>query len=82
VVIEHGPPGVGFPADYAPQLRYYALVWRHRGLNVRQAPAIAQADVPGGVVASCDPREVRAVAALGRDIGGVPGCAAIRRPGG
>ena len=83
LVVERGPPGVGFPVGYAPQLRYYALVWRGKGLSVRQALSVPPADQrrPGTVLASCDPREVRAVGALGPDLTGVAGCAAIR-PGG
>jgi 4-amino-4-deoxy-L-arabinose transferase-like glycosyltransferase len=83
LVVERGPPGVGFPVGYAPQLRYYALVWREKGLRVRQALSVPPADQrrPGTILASCDPRAARTVGALGRDLAGVAGCAAIRLGG-
>ena len=63
--------------DYTPQRWFYTLVWRGRGLDIREvdpsAPARLQA---GAVLVTCDPALEPRVRALAVSITRVPGCAA------
>jgi len=83
VLVEKGAPGLGLDPGYAPQLRFYALLAGRRGLDVRQTMVVpALADLaPGAVLGSCDPRVAPGLRAVGRDVGGVAGCVAIRGGG-
>jgi len=63
---------------YTPQLRFYALAWRERGLDIRaedpdRPPTLAS----GAALVSCDPSRVGEVQAMGRSIVHVRGCAAV-----
>jgi 4-amino-4-deoxy-L-arabinose transferase-like glycosyltransferase len=63
---------------YTPQLRFYTLQWRARGLDVDAADPNAAVAVSGkDVLATCDPALVGRVAAAGRSVSDVPGCAAV-----
>ena len=71
-----GAAATGLGPHYAPELRAYMLLWRPKGLEVRQVSTLA---ADGGAVATCDPSLLERVRALGPDISGVPGCAVARR---
>lgn len=76
-VIEPGLNDPGVTA-YAPQLRYYALLWNGRGMKierVRQFVATAT-DV---AVASCDPSWSRKLVAMGGSAIGSDGCSILTR---
>lgn len=83
VVVEGGAPGRGLSQGYAPQLRFYALLARRRGLDVQQALVVpAPGDLaPGDVLASCDPLVTPALRSAGRNLVDVTGCVAIRGGG-
>ncbi len=83
VVVERGAPGAGLPTGYAPQLRFYGLLWETRGLKARQTLAVPSpaSGPPGGVVASCDPRVIPALRAIGRAIPLDGPCVALRLAG-
>jgi 4-amino-4-deoxy-L-arabinose transferase-like glycosyltransferase len=67
------------PIDYAPQLWFYTLLWRDRGVTAERIAPAALVRVPqGAVAASCDPKLRRAVLALGADMAMTPGCVAVR----
>ncbi|MGC1301136.1 MAG: glycosyltransferase family 39 protein [Caulobacteraceae bacterium] len=73
------PASANVPRDYAPQLRFYALLWKEHGLAVERIPAAALPGVAAGtVVASCDPALRHAVLRLGDDLSGAPECVAVR----
>lgn len=76
-IVDPGVSAIGVPKGYAPQLRFYALLWAPRGLEVQSIPDAAAGRQP--VVASCHPSLLQPLAALGPDIGGVPGCRAVVR---
>lgn len=61
-----------------PQLRYYTMLWRGRGMVIDRQVALRDAQQTGAIVASCDPRTATGVLVPrgGRMIG-APGCAAI-----
>jgi 4-amino-4-deoxy-L-arabinose transferase-like glycosyltransferase len=61
---------------YTPLLRAYRLIWAERGLQTGERPDVPLG--PAGLLASCDPQTAAQLLRLGRDIGGVAGCAAIR----
>jgi 4-amino-4-deoxy-L-arabinose transferase-like glycosyltransferase len=65
--------------DYAPQLRFYTLQWRERGLDVDAVDPNARVAAVGAkdVLATCDPAFVGRVATAGRPVSDVPGCAAV-----
>jgi 4-amino-4-deoxy-L-arabinose transferase-like glycosyltransferase len=64
-------------ADYTPQRRFYTLVWRARGLDIRvQDPDQPVAPGAGQVVVTCDPRYRGWVGARGASLTSVAGCAA------
>lgn len=60
---------------YAPQLRFYTLLWSQRGMRIERYKALPERR---GVTveASCDPRLSEALLAGGGTPIGVPGCAA------
>lgn len=63
---------------YRPILRAHALVAAARGLDVRIRAGSGSAAAPRhALLATCDPATVPRLLALGPDVGGVPGCAAI-----
>ena len=63
-------------AAYAPQLQFYAVLWRERGLEVVRRAA-DEAVTPGVVTASCDVTLEPQLARLGRDLAHIPGCVAV-----
>jgi hypothetical protein len=70
------PNGMNRP-DYNPQLRFYTLVWRDRGIDVdADDPAHAAASGQGMVVVTCDARYLGVVRALGPALTTVADCAA------
>ena len=74
-VVDAGFPLVEWP-HYTPLLDGYRLIWREKGLTIHKATALQ--GTARGIVASCDPPSVRQLAKLGPDIGGTPGCIALR----
>jgi 4-amino-4-deoxy-L-arabinose transferase-like glycosyltransferase len=65
-------------AGYTPQRYFYSLVWRARGLDIRQQPPhqpVAQA--AGEVLVTCDPRYLAWVAGRGTSLTHVADCAAV-----
>jgi hypothetical protein len=67
------------PADYAPQLWFYTLLWKDRGVAAeRITPAVLARLPAGAVAASCDPGLRLAVLAQGDDMAATPGCVAVR----
>lgn len=71
-VVEPGLNVSGLTA-YAPQLDFYSLLWRQRGMTVSRVERLAPT---GGVVASCSPAAARALVAAGGRLVGIDGCAA------
>jgi 4-amino-4-deoxy-L-arabinose transferase-like glycosyltransferase len=64
-------------AEYTPQLHFYTLAWRSRGLDVSAGDLNRPASSGHGVVVvSCDGRYLAAVSALGPPLARVAGCAA------
>ena len=74
-VIEPGLNDPGVTA-YAPQLRYYALLWNGRGMDIDRALRFDQPS-PGRPVASCDPAWSRALVSMGGHPIGSDGCSMI-----
>ncbi|HVJ53264.1 MAG TPA: GtrA family protein [Aliidongia sp.] len=68
-------------ANYAPQLRFYALLWQDKGMAVRYSSRAALRAAPGDIVATCDPKLTRALSGTEPELAFVAGCAAIRKPG-
>ena len=65
---------------YTPQLHFYALAWRQRGLDIKFGDEGAFATVGRGeVVVTCDPQLLDAVQGLGPSLTTVPDCAAASR---
>jgi hypothetical protein len=63
--------------NYNPQLRFYTLVWRDRGIDVDSGdPAHLAASGQGAVVITCGARYLADVRALGPNLTTVPECAA------
>jgi 4-amino-4-deoxy-L-arabinose transferase-like glycosyltransferase len=63
--------------DYTPQLRFYTLAWRQRGLDISaDNPNQPAAIGAGEVLVTCDPRHLGEVRALGPSRARVAGCAA------
>lgn len=75
--IDNGFVLIGKP-HYVPLLSAYRLMWRERGLIVHHRTG-APMSGDRGVFVSCDPAMAAALLRQEPDIGGVPGCAAIRR---
>lgn len=68
--------------DYTPQRRFYTLVWRGRGIDIREDdPTEGAALHPGAVLVTCDPGLFADVASLGPSITRTPGCAAAASGG-
>jgi 4-amino-4-deoxy-L-arabinose transferase-like glycosyltransferase len=66
--------------NYTPQLHFYALAWRGRGMVIRLGDQGRLASIgPDEIVVTCDPRYLDAVANLGPSRTTVPGCEAARR---
>jgi 4-amino-4-deoxy-L-arabinose transferase-like glycosyltransferase len=64
--------------DYTPQRDFYSLVWRNRGLDVRNDnPNQPIVIAPGEVLVTCDPRYLDWVARRGRSLTHVADCAAV-----
>ena len=63
---------------YAPELAAYRLIWAERGVAARHVVRAAEIGATP-LVASCDPAIAAALRRRGRDLAGVPGCAAIAR---
>ena len=64
--------------DYSPQLRFYTLVWRGAGMDIRPAdPNFPDAPAAGEVLVSCDPNRVAQVGALGAVIEATGDCVAV-----
>jgi hypothetical protein len=61
---------------YAPQLQFYAVLWRERGVRIVRRPADA-AIAPGVVTASCDVTLEPRLARLAPDLAHIPGCIAV-----
>ena len=61
---------------YAPQLQFYAVLWRERGVTVVRRAAGASVK-PGMLTASCDITLEPQLARLGPDLAHVPGCIAV-----
>lgn len=73
-LIEPGMNVSGLQA-YAPQLRYYALLWNARGMTVKRAEHLVRSQ-SGGTLASCDPQLSRALINMGGEADG-DGCASM-----
>jgi 4-amino-4-deoxy-L-arabinose transferase-like glycosyltransferase len=69
--------------NYTPQLRFYALLWRKKGLTTLDIlPDMrAQPGREGEVAATCDQRYIEALSQLGERLESTPGCLAIRLRG-
>ena len=74
-VIEPGLNDPGVTA-YAPQLRYYALLWNGRGMRIDRALRFDQR-APGMLLASCDPGWSSALLSMGGKAVGTDGCSMI-----
>ncbi len=61
---------------YAPQLQFYAVLWRERGVHVVRRAATGTPPT-GAVTASCDRSLEPQLARLGPDLAHVPGCIAV-----
>lgn len=73
-VVEPGMNVSGLEA-YAPQLRYYLLLWNARGMRIKRAEQLVRPRT-GSMVASCDPPLSRALISMGGEPG-PDGCASI-----
>ena len=71
----------GFAADepnYTPVLLAYREIWAARGVAVAHSTDVADTErTRRRILASCDAAAVPRIAARGRDIGGIAGCAAV-----
>ncbi|HEY3887277.1 MAG TPA: glycosyltransferase family 39 protein [Caulobacteraceae bacterium] len=77
----------GVPNDelhgYTPQLRFYSLAWRGRGLDVAPGdPNTFAAEARNAVLVTCDPRYLDKVRALGPPRTSIADCAAAAGPSG
>ncbi|PAX07328.1 ArnT family glycosyltransferase [Sphingomonas lenta] len=70
---------LGVLRAYQPQLHFYALLWRERGLEVTRYEAPPQRE-GGEVMASCDPDLGRALLSRGGGLLEVSGCVASMPP--
>lgn len=78
-VIETGIE-LGSLKAYAPQLRYYSLLWNARGMTIDRAERLVR-PATIRVLASCDPRWRRQLIAMGGKPIGVDGCASMAARG-
>jgi 4-amino-4-deoxy-L-arabinose transferase-like glycosyltransferase len=62
--------------NYTPRLDAYRMIWSERGLKVDHSLNVWQPN--GDVLATCNPENVPQLLAMGPDIGGLAGCAAIK----
>jgi hypothetical protein len=68
--------------DYTPQRYFYTLVWRQRGMDIReQDPDQPVALAPGEVLVTCDGRYLDWVRARGASLTSVPDCLAVSQGG-
>ncbi|WP_404371481.1 ArnT family glycosyltransferase [Sphingomonas sp. MMS24-J45] len=64
--------------NYTPVLLGYRELWAARGVAIAHSTNLADANrAHRRILASCDAAAVPLIAARGRDIGGIPGCAAV-----
>jgi hypothetical protein len=75
VVADGGIVTAGFNG-YAPQMRFYELVWQERGLRITRALSLANSDRQRAI-ASCDPTIARALIAEGGLEFGAKGCGVL-----
>ncbi len=75
-VIEAGMVMAG-ETHYAPQLRYYTLIWQQRGMTIDQLDGVPNR-AAGMTIATCDPDFVSAVLARDGTRIGQTGCAIAR----
>ena len=79
-VVRPGIAADGVARDYAPQLDFYRLLARSRGMDVvRIAPTTLAAQGDGAVLASCDPGYTPRLQPLGVNLVAIPGCVAVSR---
>jgi 4-amino-4-deoxy-L-arabinose transferase-like glycosyltransferase len=79
-VIDGGVDNADDLVGYTPQLHFYALAWRQRGLDIKFGDQGAFATVGRGeVVVTCDPQLLDAVQGLGPSLTTIPDCAAASR---
>jgi 4-amino-4-deoxy-L-arabinose transferase-like glycosyltransferase len=71
-------PGINDPgvSAYAPQLRYYSLLWNARGMDIYRARQF-DGRTAGAIVASCDPAWSRALLSMGGHVIGSDGCSMV-----
>jgi 4-amino-4-deoxy-L-arabinose transferase-like glycosyltransferase len=66
---------------YTPQLRFYTLVWRARGLDiVADDPDEPAPPAPETALVTCDPNRLEIVQASGEPLVDVAGCSAVTQP--
>ncbi len=75
-VRDDGVPNAQGDFAYAPQLQFYAVLWREHGVTVVRRPATASV-TPGVVTASCDTSLAPQLSRRGPDLVHVPGCIAV-----
>jgi hypothetical protein len=67
--------------DYTPQLRFYALAWGARGLDIAaDDPGQTAPPARGSATVTCDPNRLATVQALGPPVVDIKGCAAVTAP--
>jgi 4-amino-4-deoxy-L-arabinose transferase-like glycosyltransferase len=74
-VIEPGMDVAGLEA-YAPQFRYYSLLWNARGMTIDRVEHPIRAQT-GKIVATCDPRSSQVLISMGGQRAGIDGCASM-----
>jgi 4-amino-4-deoxy-L-arabinose transferase-like glycosyltransferase len=77
-VLESGINAGGL-RSYAPQLRYYSLLWNTRGMSVGRVEHLGST-TNDGIVASCDPRFRAAMVSIGGSPVAADGCFATAAP--
>ena len=80
-IVRRGVVAEGVPSDYHPQLYFYRLLMNLRGMQVaRSPPADLGRQLPGAVIATCDPDYAPRLRRLGPNLSEVTGCIAVRQP--
>ena len=78
VAVDSGVPNDDGLVAYTPQLDFYELVWRARGLDVQRPDSHGlTAPAEGETVVTCDPFYLGRLRARGASRVDVPGCAAV-----